>query len=325
MKKLLILGGTKFIGRYLVEQLESLNKYDITLFNRQETNAHQFPHIKRIKGDRETTSIKQFTRQRWDCIIDLSCYYPESLEVLLSELKGKVKRYIFMSTLSAYQLDEEVLQTAISEDAETLSCNQSQRFDRTGASYGQRKAECERILLNTTWLDKIILRPSIVYGKYDLTDRLYYWLYRSRNEQPFILPGKETDKITLSYVGDLVNIIIQSIEIKDHRIIYNASTHPPLSLKEMVACMHNHAPLVNIAAEELIDNGIRPEEDIPLWFNTPLMLNNERLLKDFAMTLTSFNQSIDETASWYSDLDWPQPNTGLTFEKEAAFIKNHEK
>jgi hypothetical protein len=55
------------------------------------------------------------------------------------------------------------------------------------------------------------------------------------------------------------------------------------------------------------------------------MLNNERLLKDFAMTLTSFNQSIDETASWYSDLDWPQPNTGLTIEKEAAFIKNHEK
>jgi 2'-hydroxyisoflavone reductase len=210
MKKILILGGTQFIGRNLVEKLQGNDHYEITLFNRQQTNSSLFADTKKIKGDRETADIKQLTGVYWDYIIDLSGYYPDSLNILLNTLKGQVGRYIFMSTLSAYQLDDEQLKASIPECGATSSCDQYQHTDNTMATYGPRKAECERILLQTDWLDKIILRPSIIYGKYDHTDRFYYWLYRSHSQQPVIIPDS-TDKITLTYVGDLVNIIVQSM------------------------------------------------------------------------------------------------------------------
>jgi 2'-hydroxyisoflavone reductase len=313
MKKILILGGTQFIGRNLVEQLQVTRNYEITLFNRQQTNSNLFPDIKKIKGDRETDDIKQLSGVYWDYVIDLSCYYPDSLHTLLNTLKGQTGRYIFMSTLSAYLLDDEMLKTLIREDAATLTHHQQ-------ATYGQRKAACEAILLSATWLDKIILRPSIIYGKYDHTDRFYYWLYRSRNNQPFILPDNKTDKITLTYIGDLVNIIIQSLEIKEHQTIYNASTHPPLSLKGMILYMNSDAALVEIDGDKLIADGIRPEEDIPLWFNSPLMLNNERLIQDFKPAFKSFKESIDETVAYFSELNWPKPKTGLDLKREAELL-----
>jgi 2'-hydroxyisoflavone reductase len=300
MKKILILGGTQFIGRNLVEQLQG---YEITLFNRQQTNADLFPDIHKIKGDRETDDIKQLSGVYWDYIIDLSCYYPEGLAALLTELKGQVGRYIFLSTLSAYLLDTEQFKSPITEDTATLV------GDEPGG-YGQRKADCELLLLQADWLDKIILRPSIVYGKYDYTDRFYYWLYRAHLEQPFVIP-ESTDKITLTYVGDLVNVIMQAMEIKDHRVIYNVSTHAPLTLKEMVLYMNNNVALTEIPAEKLLANGVLPEQDVPLWFNCPLMLNSERLIQDFQPVFKSFEASIHETAAYYSALGWPVPKAGV--------------
>lgn len=320
MKKVLILGGTQFIGRNLVEQLQGLN-YDITLFNRQQTQPNLFPDVKKIKGDRETADIKYFTDQYWDCIIDFSCFYPDSLEILLNKLKGKAGRYIFISTLSVYGLDEDLCRLEIKENFETLPCNQFERRDNSMTTYGQRKAECERVLLKKEWLDKIILRPSIVYGKYDPTDRFYYWLYKAKKCKRVVLPNNGMDKITLSYVEDLTNIIIQSIKIKNHSTIYNATTHQPLSLREIIQYINRDIYMIDINPHKLISIGLNPGQDIPLWFNSPLMVSNERLSKDFQLVFKSFNDSIEETALFFANLNWPIPKTGLNEIKENDLIE----
>ena len=79
MKKLLILGGTNFIGRYLTERLLESSNYKITLFNRGCTNSHLFPEVKRIFGDRHTKDIRLLGNEKWDVVIDISCYFPNSL------------------------------------------------------------------------------------------------------------------------------------------------------------------------------------------------------------------------------------------------------
>lgn len=283
-QQILILGGTNFIGRNLVERLGQFPQYELTLFNRQETAPLLFPGINRIKGDRGSEDISRLAVKDWDCVIDLSCYYPDHLSSMLDVLAGRYQRYIFISSISAYQLNESL----ITEETPLLD----------DESYGGRKAACERILMKNEQADKIIFRPSVVYGKYDHTDRLYYWLYRAKFERPVMIPGDPTHRITLTYVHDLADIIRQAIEIKNHNIVYNVSTHAPLTLTELVHTIDKDIPTINIPAEELIRQGKLPEEHIPLWFNTPLMISNDRLRRDFE-PLTPFEKSIHETIAYY--------------------------
>lgn len=210
----------------------------------------------------------------------------------------------------------------ITENNEILTCDVSHRSDKSDASYGNRKAECERVLQNASWLDKVILRPSMVYGRYDPTDRLYYWLYRSHRQTPFILPNEGKDKITLTYVKNLANIITKSIETRTHSVIYNATTHQPVFLRELIRTADGEAMTTCIDSHELIANGVKPGEDIPLWFNNSLMISNEKLLKDFDIELHSFDRSIGETVEYYSDLNWPLPKTGLNLAREEEIIRN---
>jgi 2'-hydroxyisoflavone reductase len=289
-QQILILGGTNFIGRNLVEKLKTFPQYELTLFNRGQTGPALFPEIKQIIGDR--ADVAQLAGQYWDCIIDLSCYYPEHLLGVLNAVEGRVRRYVFVSSISAYALSGEM----VTEDTPTLP---------DGTEYGKRKAMCERILLGVEGLDAIIFRPSVVYGKYDPTDRLYYWLYKTRYEQPVLIPGDVNDKITLTYVADLVEIIRQSIEIVRHESVYNVSTHDPLTLTSLVQVVDKDVLMVNVAGEELIRQGLLPEEHIPLWFNMPLMIGNERLKRDFA-PLIPFEKSIADTIAYYEKLGWPK-------------------
>lgn len=321
MDKILILGGSHFIGRNLIEKLLEINTYDITLFNRQKTSPDLFPDLKKIKGDRETDDINKVTDINWDFIIDLSCYFPDTLNDFITKLKGKVGRYIFISTISVYDHEQNSNAEILTENFKTLNCSKEEIKDNLSETYGKRKAECERVLIQTEWLEKIILRPSIIYGKYDTTDRLYYWLDRIKQRNPFIVPNCKSKKVTLTYVTDLVNIIIKSLKIQNHSTTYNASTHQPFTLSEMVDKISNaKSSKIEMTNEQLLENKIKPEEDIPLWFNLQLAISNYKLLRDFEISLTSFDQSIIDTAKYYAHLNWPFCNAGFDYYKEKMLI-----
>lgn len=320
MQKVLILGGTQFIGRALVEALEKNNNYELTLFNRQQTNPALFPQVKKIKGDRETKDIDLLKNQDWDFVIDLSCYYPANFAVLLQVLKGRIKRYILLSTIAVYALPGSSFENGIAEDFPTLYTATELQQNKSADTYGRQKAACEQILLHTEGIDKIILRPSIVYGANDPTDRLYYWLYRSKQKQPFILPDHGEEKITLTYVHDLTKIIMASLAVQSHSIIYNATTHPPFLLKDMLMFLNSHASAVAVNPDDLLRVGILPEKDIPLWFNSPLLIPNEKLKQDFPIECSTFAQSLLETMNYYESLHWPVPKVGLSMAREKEFL-----
>ena len=86
MKKVLVLGGTMFVGRALVEKLRLIPEYEITLFNRGKSNADLFADVNQLHGNRETDDILQVCNQHWDCVIDFSGYYPVTFEKLLNAL-----------------------------------------------------------------------------------------------------------------------------------------------------------------------------------------------------------------------------------------------
>ncbi|MGB1037811.1 MAG: NAD-dependent epimerase/dehydratase family protein [Bacteroidia bacterium] len=201
MDKVLILGGTNFIGRNLVEALLAIDCYDLTLFNRGVTNPELFPNIKKIIGNRNTSDLDLVLQNNWDYIIDLSCYFPDALSYI-GQINTTLKRYIFISTCSVYD-NEENKSVLRNESSPILSCNESQRIDTSVTTYGNRKAECERIV-QKSGLTFTIFRPALVYGRYDTSDRFYYWLYNIQKENSLLIPNGGVNLFSVTYVDDLV-------------------------------------------------------------------------------------------------------------------------
>ena len=161
-KKILIIGGTAFVGRVLLEHLLQLGGYEITLFNRGKTNAGLFSGVAQIHGNRETDDIKLLANKNWDVVIDFCGYYPLSLQKIVDTLRGRIGRYIFVSTGSVYDL-EQIGEQTITEDSLLYTCSDAEKTDHSMETYGKRKVACEQVLLDAKAdIDPIILRPGVI-------------------------------------------------------------------------------------------------------------------------------------------------------------------
>jgi len=291
MKKILIINGTQFVGRNLVEQLLPLEAYDITLFNRGKTNPDLFPEVKRIIGDRNTNDLHKVAEQNWDCVIDISCYFPNPLEKFLQQLEGKVGRYVFVSTGSVYNLETENKQGYMTEDFPKCAYSKADRIDETMATYGKRKVACEEVLLSQDWLDTIILRPALIVGHYDYSDRLYYWFYKTKIQHSFIIPNEGKDKISYTDVLDFSKMMIQSIDIQNKHQVYNASSYAT-SIGEFVRLAAKHLnknlQLINASPKFIEAQKIAMWTEFPLWVEGDFFTeDSSRLEKDFDFTFST--------------------------------------
>lgn len=321
MKKVLILGGTMFVGRALVELLSSIEDFDITLFNRGKSNVGLFPGIKQIHGNRETDDVLQICNQNWDCVIDFSGYYPITFEKLLQALKGNVGRYIFISTISVYDL-EKFGERTITEPDEIYSCSDAQKISKLPDAYGEKKAEMERILLSQDWLDKIILRPSFIYGRYDWTERFYYWLYRAKFCDKVLVPENFT--MALTYAEDLKNAIYRAISVTNHQTIYNTISQTGVSLRDVVstaASILNRSVDFVDAPKDFAGNHDLHSSPFPLFVPMNLSIDGNKWLKDFSITQVSFRSSIENTITYHDTIGWSAPKAGLSLEKEKEILR----
>lgn len=325
--KVLILGGTGFVGRILTEKLLDSN-YNVTLFNRGKRNPGIFPEAKHVYGDRETDEIKQISSGSWDAVVDFSGMQPDNIELVTSLLKGKAGRYIFVSTASVYPLENPTeLKIPINESAEILDCNEEQRITKDiMTAYGNKKAEMERILLSKDWLDTIIFRPGLIYGKYDWSDRFYYWLYRAKTQSEILIPEEGQSKSTNTFSEDFASIILEAFDISRHQKVYNAVTHPPVSIKEIAETasriMKTSPACIKAPLEFLRENNITEWMDLPIWLSGfDLLLDNSRLLNDFKTPLSSFSESVEKSISYFDTLGWNEGKYGLRVEREKELIK----
>jgi|GEM_PF-361409 len=323
MQSVLVLGGTNFIGRNLVERLIELGNYEICLFNLGESNSKLFPSLKKLTGDRYTSDLDQIFQEPWDYIIDVSCYYPKSLERIIAGLKSKPKKYIFISTCSVY--DNEQFQGALrDESAGTLSCTDLQKEDTSPDTYGNRKVECENLIMQSD-LDYILLRPALVYGQYDPTDRFYYWLHQIKTQNQLLLPEKGERLFSVTYVHDLVEAIVKSIKSSISRSIYNITSTPQCSIKQIVeqtSIILNKSPkLLNAPGEFLEKMNIKEWMDMPLWIsNDYFTYDNTKIRSELNFTPIAFKESLRQTINYYESLNWPIPKFGITEEKRKNLV-----
>jgi 2'-hydroxyisoflavone reductase len=264
---ILIIGGTKFLGRHLVESALARG-HEVTLFNRGKTNPGLFPQVETILGDREH-DIEKLNGRAWDAVIDVAGYYPRIVRLSATGLERGVGRYVFISSISVYP-DSILNKIGIDENDPVGKIEDETIEEITGESYGPLKALCEKAARDIFGDERtLIIRPGLIVGPNDPTDRFTYWPMRVARGGEVLTPEKPVVPVQIVDVRDLSDFIIQLIEEKASGI-YNA-TGPAyeLTLGAMLeACKQvsgSNATFTWASVEFLKQNNVAEWSDMPTW------------------------------------------------------------
>ncbi|MFM9873838.1 MAG: NAD-dependent epimerase/dehydratase family protein [Fimbriimonadaceae bacterium] len=186
--RVLMMGGTQFVGRFFTEEL--LNKgHEVTHFNRGKTNPGLFEGVETIVGDRNE-SLDAIAAREWDVVVDVNSYYLHQTERLNAALKDSVQHFVYVSTISVYDQGDT---QRLPEDGPLKPMPEGVAADAelTNETYGPYKVLCEEAVL-ARWGDKAtILRPGVIIGPNDHTDRFAFWPLRVSEGGEMAIPGDQ--------------------------------------------------------------------------------------------------------------------------------------
>ena len=187
--RLLVLGGTRYLGRHLVDAAIEPG-HAVTTFTRGQLATHESPAVIPLRGDRDPEKppgLAALASGAWDAAIDLSGYVPRIVDASCALLAGRVRRYVFVSTVSVYAdasrpgLDESAPRAALADPA----------TEDVAAHYGALKAACEDRVGARFGDAATIVRPGLIVGPGDPTDRYSYWV--ARFNQPQVLGERDAE------------------------------------------------------------------------------------------------------------------------------------
>ena len=207
--KLLVLGGTQFVGRHIVEAALARG-HEVTLFHRGKTNPGLFTGAEEILGDRDG-GLAPLRGRTWDAVLDVNGYVPRLVRDSVRLFSESGTRYLFISTLSiladlSVANQDESAPRAAFEDVSTEEI--------TNTTYGPLKAACEAVLESETGGRSVILRPGFIVGPWDHTGRFNYWLRRAGEGGEMLVPGSPDSPIQFIDARDLAAFTLLAAEAK---------------------------------------------------------------------------------------------------------------
>ena len=262
---MLIMGGTRFLGRHLVDSALARG-HSVTLFNRGKSNPDLFPQVETILGDREH-DIEKLSGRTWDAVIDTCGYVPRIVRLSAAGLESSVGRYVLISSISAFANFSKI---GMDESDPVGKLEDESVEEITGETYGPLKALCEKAVQDTFGDNRaLIIRPGLIVGPNDPTDRFTYWPVRVARGGDVLAPEKPEVPVQIIDVRDLSDFTIQLIE-DDASGIYNA-TGPEYELtfgRMLEACKKvssSDAAIQWASVEFLNQNNVAPWSDMPVW------------------------------------------------------------
>ena len=332
--KLLIIGGTRFLGRHLVTvALE--RDHEITLFNR---GRHPFDaNVETIHGDRHT-DIDKLRGRRWDVVVDTCGILPSAVRSAAEVLSDSVDRYIFISSQNAYA---DVSTPGVTETAPlaTLTSTQLEEvysIDRSSESsygkwYGGLKALCEQTAEEVMPNRVLIIRPGLIVGPHDYTDRFTYWVARIARGGEVLAPGRPDCFVQFIDVRDLAEWIVRMIERKETGAYYASSVPRTFTMKDVLekckAVSQSDASFTWASEEFLLQNGVAAWSEMPLWLPEEaaphvrgfMFVSPEKAVRA-GLNYRSLTETVGATLNWYQK-DRHKLKAGLEPEKEEALLR----
>jgi 2'-hydroxyisoflavone reductase len=321
--RILVLGGTAFAGRHLVE-LALARGHELTLFNRGRTGPGLFPQVERVTGER-SGSLEGLRGRRFDAVVDTSGYSPGDVERSAQLLSHSAGRYLFVSSRSVYAdhstpgSDEDAPLGELPEGAP--------RHEITEVSYGPLKVGCERAAQAAFAGRSVVMRPGLIVGPYDPTGRFTYWPLRIADGGDVLAPNPPDQPIQLIDARDLATFALDLLERDADGTFDVVTPAGMLTLAGVIdACRAASASDVRIVWVDegfLLDRGVEPWSQIPLWTPGEGFAGFQRSDSSRALAAGLRVRPIADTAAdtlrWAAGAD-PDPGPAMTREREAELL-----
>ena len=330
--RILILGGTGFTGPYQVNYALSRG-HKITTFNRGKTHPGELPkEVEQLIGDRNG-KLEALKDRQWDVVIDNPTTLPAWVRDAAQILKGNVERYVFISTISVYgEPKEGVDENAPTEKydgpdpyKETLEAMRASGFK----TYGPLKALSEREAQKWFPGKTLVIRPGLIVGPRDETDRFTYWPVRIDRGGEVLAPGAPDDPVQFIDARDLAEWTIRMAENRETGV-YNA-TGPvkPLGIGGMLDgikdALKSNAKFTWVNEDFLTQQKVQAWSDMPVWTGKDGALARTKIDKALAKGLTfrPLSETAPDTLAWFKSLPSDRRSklrAGLTSEREAEVL-----
>lgn len=208
--KALILGGTVFLGRHLTEAFLSRG-HRVTHYNRGSSNAHLFPEVEKLRGDRDL-GLSPLQGRSWDAVVDTCGYFPRQVAAAANALHPHTPLYAFISSVNQYA---DLSVSGIDEhypSAPPVFQTGQPDPPLTPETYGPLKAACEKAVRQVYGDQVLLVRPGCLVGPYDQAHRFSYWVRRAAAGGPMLVPGRPDQLWQIIDVRDTAEWIVRMLE-----------------------------------------------------------------------------------------------------------------
>jgi 2'-hydroxyisoflavone reductase len=323
---LLILGGTRFLGRALVEAALARD-HQVTLFNRGQSNPDLFPGLEKIAGDRDG-SLAALKGRRLEAVIDTCGYVPRVVRQSAQLLADDVEHYTFISSLSVYA---DASQPGVDESA-PLGTLQDESIEQVnGETYGPLKALCEAEVERALPGQALIIRPGLIVGPHDHTDRFSYWPWRLAQGGDVLAPGRPERGVQFIDVRDLAIWVLAMVAARASGVFNAASPSGMWSMSQVLeTCQQasgKDANLVWVPEDFLLEHQVGPWMEMPLWIPESNPENNGFFAFDVSkaqgagLAFRSLGETVNDTLVWLGTRptghEW---QAGMKPEREKALL-----
>ena len=301
--RILILGGKRFLGIALVKAIQEAGHTPV-LFNRGRTNPELFPKVQNLIGDREG-DLSALKRKKWDAVIDTSGFTPHTVSKTAKLLSGKCDTYIFISSISVYR---DFTNLDITEEYPLAQLDNPEDEDYTDKAYGPLKALCEYEIQQNFDGKVLVIRPGLIVGPNDPTDRFTYWPWRVSLGGNILAPAPPSSNLQFIDLRDLAAFIIRLIQKQTEGVFNVTGLKKPATFGSfLVACREAAASDANFVWVDepfLLEHHVTPWTDLPLWVPTAdpgfvgfFNINIDKALKA-GLSFRQISDTVGDTLTW---------------------------
>jgi 2'-hydroxyisoflavone reductase len=321
--KLLILGGTRFLGRH-VAALALARGHALTLLHRGRSAADLFPEAEHCLADRDG-DLSILDHGEWDAVVDTSAYFPRQVRAVAAKLAGRVGHYHLVSSISAYadfenggSMESAPLASLLDPNVEVIN----------GETYGGLKALCEQAAQAAFGERCLISRPGLIVGPFDPTGRFTWWVQRLARGGDVLAPGTPESPVQFIDVRDIAAWTLLQAE-RAHAGVYNLNGPSQALtmgtfLQTAQKVLEPSAKLIWVDEAFLQAQGVAAWSDLPVWLPTASFAMHRTptaRAQAAGLMCRPLPETLQDTLAWCQAAQDPvRPGVGLTAEREASLL-----
>jgi 2'-hydroxyisoflavone reductase len=321
--KILIIGGTVFLGRHVVASALARG-HEVTMFNRGQHNPDLFPEVEKLRGNRDG-GLDVLKGRQWDAVVDTCAYLPRLVTASATLLADATEHYTLISSGSVYPMEA----MNPTEETPVLTMPDESVEQVSGETYGPLKALCEKAAEAAMPGRVLNVRSGLIVGPHDPTDRFSYWPVRVARGGEVLAPGKPDARVQVIDGRDLADWIVRMAEARKAGIYNVTGPNYRLTLGDVLAAAKassgSDATFTWVPDEFLVEKQVSGWMEMPLWspgggadglFSTVI----DKAVAD-GLTFRPIAETVRDTITWDqtrpADREW---RAGLKAAKEAEIL-----